>query len=299
MKKIYMAGAGGMLGEAFYYTFKNNYKITCSDKDVNEQWLNYLNFTNHDKYMSEVSKFSPDYLFHLGAITDLEYCEKNKEEAIQSNLEAVKHAVNISNQLNIKLLFISTAGIFDGRKDIYDEDDSPNPLCVYAHTKYEAEKYVKKNSNNFLICRPGWMMGGGLKKDKKFIAKVIKQLLNGNKEIFIVDDKMGTPTYTYDFAKNVEILIKNQIQGLYNIVCDGLTSRYEVSFELLKNLNLDKKININKVSSDYFKNEYFAKRPQSERLINKNLNDLNLNFMRDWKICLKEYIENEFNRINL
>ena len=106
MKKIYMAGAGGMLGEAFYYTFKNNYKITCSDKDVNEQWLNYLNFTNHDKYMSEVSKFSPDYLFHLGAITDLEYCEKNKEEAIQSNLEAVKYAVNISNQLNIKLLLL-------------------------------------------------------------------------------------------------------------------------------------------------------------------------------------------------
>ena len=100
--------------------------------------------------------------------------------------------------------------------------------------------------------------GWWIKKIKKFIAKIIKQLLNGNKEIFIVDDKMGTPTYTYDFAKNVEILIKHQIQGLYNIVCDGLTSRYEVSFELLKNLNLDKKININKVSSDYFKNEYFA-----------------------------------------
>ena len=88
MKKIYMAGAGGMLGEAFYYSFKNSFKIRCSDKDVNEDWLNYLNFTNHDKYMNEVSKFSPDYLFHLGAITDLEYCEKIREEATQSNLEA-------------------------------------------------------------------------------------------------------------------------------------------------------------------------------------------------------------------
>ena len=69
--------------------------------------------------------------------------------------------------------------------------------------------------------------------------------------------------------------------------------------ELIKTLNLEEEITITSVNAYYFANEYFAKRPQSERLINKNLNDLNLNFMRDWMVCLKEYIENEYNSIKL
>ena len=71
-KKIFMAGVGGMLGEAFYYEFSNDYDLYCTDKDVNEKWLNYLDFCEKEKYKSEVLKFNPDYLFHIGAFTDLE-----------------------------------------------------------------------------------------------------------------------------------------------------------------------------------------------------------------------------------
>ncbi len=299
MNKIYIAGSGGMLGDAFYNIFKKKYDIKCTDKDKNEKWLSFLDFRNFEDYFIDVKNFKPDYLFHLGALTDLEYCENNFEDAYKSNFDSVKYAVEISNQLKIPLLFISTAGIFDGKKNIYDEDDKPNPLCIYAKTKYKAELYVQKNSKKFLICRPGWMMGGGIKKDKKFISKIINQILNGKKIINVVDDKMGTPTYTYDFAKNVELLIEKNIFGLFNLVCDGLTSRYDVCCEMLRLLNLEKKIFINKVDSSFFKKEYFAKRPESERLINKNLDKINLNIMRDWKVCLSEYINNDFSDLNL
>ena len=69
-KKIYIAGAGGMLGEAFYRTFKDNYEIKCTDKDVNEKWLSFLDFRNFEAYKRDVEAFKPDYLFHLGAYTD-------------------------------------------------------------------------------------------------------------------------------------------------------------------------------------------------------------------------------------
>jgi dTDP-4-dehydrorhamnose reductase len=291
MKKIYIAGSGGMLGEAFYSQFNNDYTLKCTDKDVNEEWLSFLDFRDLDAYKKDVEAFKPDYLFHLGAYTDLEYCEKNVDDTYLTNTISVENAVYIANALDIPLLYISTAGIFDGNKDLYDDWDEPNPLGVYARSKYMGERYVVENTKRFLVCRAGWMMGAGPKKDKKFIQKLMKQIKEGNKELYIVDDKDGTPTFTHDFAKNVKALIENEYWGLYNMVCGGQTSRLEVAHELLSLLELTNEIKINVVNSDYFKDIYFAERPPCERLDNRKLKLRNINLMQDWKVALKEYID--------
>jgi dTDP-4-dehydrorhamnose reductase len=293
-KKIYIAGCGGMLGEAFYKTFSKDYNLRCSDIDLNEKWLNYLDFRDYKSYLDDVTQYKPNYLIHLGAHTDLEYCELNKDDAYQTNTSSVMHAVSISNELKIPLVYISTAGIFDGKKDLYNEDDLPVPTSIYAKTKYEAELFVQKNSNKHLICRAGWMMGGGPKKDKKFINKIITQIKNGREELFVVNDKSGTPTFTHDFAQNLKLLIENNKWGLYNMVCSGFVSRLDVATELLNLLKLEKKIKITEVKSDYWKKDYFAPRPDSECLVNEKLNKLKMNIMRDWKVSLKEYIENYY-----
>ena len=295
MKKIYMAGVGGMLGEAFFEQFKNEYDIKCTDIDLNTNWLEYLDFRDFQSYEKDVIHFNADFLFHIGAFTDLEYCEKNPDETYLTNILSVENAVNIANKLEIPLLFISTAGIFDGAQSTYDDWDHPNPLGIYARSKVISESYVKENSNKYLICRAGWMMGGGPNKDKKFVNKIITQIQSGEKELNIVDDKDGTPTYTHDFAKNTKLLLQKEYWGLYNMVCEGETSRLEVAKEIIKLLDMQNETKINKVKSNYFSDEYFAPRPNSERLINKKLNLRNLNIMRDWKVCLKEYIENYFN----
>jgi dTDP-4-dehydrorhamnose reductase len=289
-EKIYIAGCGGMLGEAFHTQFKNDYEIKCTDIDVNESWLSLLDFRDYEAYRADVRAFKPDYLFHLGAFTDLEYCELHVEETYKTNTLSVENACYIANELDIPLLYISTAGIFDGNKELYDDWDSPHPLGHYARSKYAGELFVKENVRKHLICRAGWMMGGGPKKDKKFIQKLMKQIKEGKKELLIVDDKDGTPTFTHDFAKNVKVLIQKKYWGLYNMVCRGETSRYEIAEEILKILNLQKEIKLTPVKSDYFKEIYFAERPASERLINRKLILRNLNLMQDWKIALKEYI---------
>ena len=297
-KKMYIAGCGGMLGDAFYKFYKNKYILKCTDKNTkNYKWLQYLDFNNYKNYQSDVKKFKPDILVHLGALTDLEYCETNMEETYLTNYISVENATYIANEIDIPLVFISTAGIFDGKKKEYDDWDVPNPLCHYARSKYKAEIFVSNNSAKGLVCRAGWMMGGGINKDKKFVNLIIKQILKNKKKIYVVNDKLGTPTYTHDFVKNLDLLIKNKYWGVYNLVCQDVTSRYEVAKEIIKLLNLQKKIKIIKVNSSYFKKNYFVKRPASERLINSKLKLRNLDIMRNWKVCLKEYIDNEYKNL--
>ena len=124
-----------MLGEAFYKQFNNDYKLKCTDIDVNEDWLFYLDFRDFEAYSEDVRGFAPDYLFHLGAYTDLEYCELNPDDTYLTNTKSVENAVKISNELKISLLYISTAGVFNGKKEMYDDWDVPNPIGHYAKSK--------------------------------------------------------------------------------------------------------------------------------------------------------------------
>ena len=293
-KKIYIAGCGGMLGEAFHKVFSKEYELKCTDIDVNESWLSYLDFRDLNAYKKDVEDFAPDYLFHLGAFTDLEYCENNINQTYITNTLSVENATLISNKMDIPLLYISTAGIFDGSKESFDDWDLPSPMCHYARSKYAGELYVEKNSSRHLICRAGWMMGGGPNKDKKFVSKIMKQIKEGKKELHVVDDKLGTPTYTHDFARNVKKLLEQELWGLYNMVCDGMTGRYDVAKELIKVLNLENEVTLKPVNSDFWKKEYFAPRPSSERLITFKLNARGVNEMRDWKVCLQEYINDYY-----
>ena len=280
-----------MLGEAFYRVFKERFDLKCTDKDVNADWLSLLDFRDFDNYEADVKAFKPDFLFHLGAHTDLEFCEVNVDDTYLTNTLAVENAVYIANNLDVPLLYISTAGIFDGTQQLYDDWDQPNPLGHYARSKYVGERFVAENARRYIACRAGWMMGGGPEKDKKFINKLIKQLVKGQRELFIVNDKDGTPTFAVDFARNVELLFEKEHWGVYNLVCRGQASRMEVARELVEILALTDRVKLTEVTSDYFKDVYFAERPPCERLINKKLELRNLNLMRDWRVALREYID--------
>ena len=266
----------------------------CTDKDVNADWLSFLDFRDFDAYREEVRVFAPDYLFHLGAYTDLEYCELNPDDTYATNTLAAENAVHIANELDIPLLYISTAGIYDGLKETYDDWDQPNPLGHYARSKYMGERFVAENCQRHLVCRAGWMMGGGPPKDKKFIQKLMAQLKSGTTELFIVDDKLGTPTYTIDFARNAELLLSTGFWGVYNMVCAGVTGRLEVARYLIQALGLEREVTINPVSSEHFAKEYFAARPASERLLTTKLDLRGLNVMRDWRVCLDEYLAERY-----
>lgn len=291
--KVFITGCGGMLGAAVFRILKNKVKVLATDKDINEPFLAYCDVRNFHHVSKTIKEFSPDLVIHLAALTDLEYCETHQQEAYEVNSEATENIASICRNSDTPMVYISTAGIFDGKKDFYNEGDRPNPLNVYGKTKYEGELAVQRICPKYFVFRAGWMMGGGPKKDKKFVNKIMKQLDDGTTVLNVVDDKLGTPTYTYDFIKNILTVVGKNLYGLYNLVCSGSCSRFEVAHEIVKDLKLNG-IKINKVKSSFFKREYFARRPRSEKLVALNLKKMKLYKMRHWKVCLKEYLHREF-----
>jgi dTDP-4-dehydrorhamnose reductase len=286
-----------MLGEAVHKVFSAKHQVECSDIDLNAPWLKPCDFRDFAQYESAVKAFRPDVLIHLGAHTDLEYCEREPDDAYRTNTLAVEHACTIANELDIPVVYISTAGIFDGEKLLYDDWDQPNPLGVYARSKYLGELHVQRSVPRHFIFRAGWMMGGGPAKDKKFIAKIMKQIVAGATTLHVVDDKLGTPTYTIDFARNMEAMLQTRFYGLYNQVCGGETGRLEVATELVRQLGLGDKVKIEPVSSDFFAADYFAPRPPCERLVNYKLDLRGMNLMRDWRTSLREYLGDYYSEV--
>ncbi len=289
-RTVLITGCGGMLGSAVYKTFSREYKnIVATDIDLNESWLEYLDVRDIDMCAKFFKKVKPAIVIHLAALTDLEYCELHPEEAWKTNALGTENIALLAKKYDATMIYIGTAGIFGGEKEEYTDYDTPNPLSYYAKAKYFGECFVQQYLTDYYIFRAGWMMGGGLTKDKKFIKKIYDQIKSGKKELFVVDDKLGTPTYTVDFAESIFKVIQTEYYGLYNQVCGGNCSRLDVANEFVKLLGLSKKIKVTKVSSDHFKKEYFAPRPYSEKLVNLKLTNRKINYMRDWKICLADY----------
>lgn len=290
--RVLITGCGGMLGKAFYEKAITKYgekNVKATDIDLNESWLTKLDVRDIREYESVIESWKPSIVFHLAALTDLEYCEKHPNEAWNTNALGAENAAILCRKYETLLIYISTAGIFGGEKDEYADFDTPNPLSYYAKSKYHGEQFIEKHLSRYFIFRAGWMMGGGIVKDKKFINKIYKQIKSGSKELFVVDDKLGTPTYTHDFSSSILKVIDTDYYGLYNQVCEGSCSRFDVAEEFVKLLELKDKVTVNRVDSDYFKQEYFAPRPASEKLVNVKLTMRGINYMRDWKICLEEY----------
>lgn len=281
-----------MLGTTLQNIVQNDgYLLTDIETTENIKFCDIRNIGETAKIVRE---YKPEIIFNFAALVDLEYCETNKDDCYLTNTIASVNLFNLSRDLDIPYVFISTAGIFGNDKEFYTEEDQPYPLSAYGKSKYYTEQLLlNQKYEKYWIFRAGWMMGGGPDKDKKFVNKIMKKVKTGAKDLYVVDDKLGVPTYTKDFAKSIMRHIEEDLPyGLYNMVSQGEASRYETAIEMNSHLKLG--LNINKVDSDYYSEEYFAPRPYSEKLINDKLNKLDRNYMREWKVCLHEYLNGYF-----
>ena len=288
--RMYVAGCGGMLGDAVYEHFAPIADVRAADIDVNEDWLAYGDVRDYEAIERQIADFRPHVIINLAAMTDLEECERESERAWATNALGAENLGLLATKYDATYVYVSTAGIFDGRKDVYSDYDTPNPAGCYAASKYYGECYVRQSVGKHFVIRGGWMMGGGPRKDKKFINKIYRQLAAGKRTLHVVDDRRGTPTYTIDFARGIHRLLESELYGLYNQGGGDGGSRYDVAVEFVRLLVLTRTVTIERVTSDFFAQEYLAVRPASERLINAKLDARGLNVMRDWRVCLAEYV---------
>lgn len=287
--RVYIAGCGGMLGRAVYAQFNPRTTVLATDIDLNIDWLSYADVRDFNSMNKSITEFDPDVILNLAALTDLEYCEREQENAWLTNALGAENIALIADRIGATLVYISTAGIVDGQQDIYNDFGQHSPLSVYGKSKYEGELAVRSMARKHFVFRAGWMMGGGPDIDKKFINKIYKQIKAGADALYVVDDKLGTPTYTKAFAEGIYEVTQTELYGVYNQVCSGGGSRYDVAVEFVSLLGLKNKIEVVKVDSARFQQEYFAPRPQSEKLENLKLRARGIDFMPHWKDALAEY----------
>jgi len=261
-----ITGADGMLGCYFDFGFK-------TDKDT-------LDITNEKKIREVLKAKKPKYVFHLAALTDLELCERHRELALQINFFGTKKLAQVCREIGAKMIYISTAAVFGGKKR-HKTDEAPQPKSFYAITKYLGEIAVQSILEDYLIIRTSWLFGGGPKKDKKFVSKILRQIEEGLK-IKAVGDLYGCPTYCKDLVFGIEELIKDEKRGIFHIVNKGEASRYEIAREIIKIIG--EKVEIEKVSNKKFSSKVF----RDHEMLESSLS------LRPWQEALKEYVESEW-----
>jgi dTDP-4-dehydrorhamnose reductase len=283
-----------MLGSAVYPAFvRAGHDVRATDlvpRPEPSLPMTELDVRDFAAVRREISTFEPDVVAHLAAETDLETCERDPDHAYRTNTVGTQHVAAATQRHGATLVYISTAGVFDGEKvdGPYTEFDKPRPINVYGDSKYQGERIAASLVAPHFIVRAGWMIGGG-RRDHKFVAKVLEQVAGGARVLYAVDDKLGTPTYTEDFAANLLRLIEEPRYGLYHMTCRGEGSRLDVARAIVAWLGED--IEVRPVDSSFFADAYFAPRPRSEMMRNYLLELAGIDLMRPWGEGVRAYLD--------
>lgn len=242
-----------------------------------------LDVTDPREIRAACERHRPEVILHLAAETDMDRCEREPGYAYAVNAIGTYHLAVAAKTIGATLVYVSTAGVFDGTKaTAYDENDQPAPPNTYGHSKLLGELAVRGVLDNYLIVRACWVMGGGPKRDKKFVAKIIQQLQNpATTEIRAVTDQVGSPTFAKDLVAAIKTLLREEQQGIFHLANTGQASRYDEAKAIIKFLRPEVTVVPITTNPD-------VKQTQG------GLMSLRVTSMRPWQEALQKYLETEW-----
>lgn len=273
--KILILGAKGMLGNELAKVFadKDKYDLTLWDRDE-------LDITDQAAVGEKLSILGPDVVINSAAYTAVDKAESEKSLVYKINAEAVGYLAEACKEIGAKIVHFSTDYVFDGNNiDGYAEDfPERNPTTIYGGSKKLAEEKLEQSGSEYYIVRTQWLFGSS---GKNFIETMIS-LANEGKDIRVVNDQFGSPTFAKDLAERVRELIESdKSSGIYHITNSGTCNWYEFALKIFELANLSP--NVSPVDSTEFASP--AKRPKYSMLINTKLP-----LLRSWEDALKEYL---------
>lgn len=285
--RVLVLGSSGMVGSALMTHLEDRgdtpVGLDVAAKDANAR----LDISNWDQVRSCRHFETAELVVLLAAATDVDACEKDPDLAFRVNAFGPQLVARRCAELDRPLVQVSTAAVFAGnpKREPYTEFDAPAPVNQYAVSKLHGEIAVRESLRRHYIVRAGWMIGGGV-EDKKFVGKIVAQLLEGKRKLLAVDDKRGSPTYTVDFAKNLMALAATGHYGTYHMANHGSCTRHDIARKIVEFMGVD--CVVDPVPSSYF--PLPAARPDSEVLRNRKLELIGLDLMPPWEQSLKDYL---------
>lgn len=277
--RILITGINGQLGYELNRVLKeDNHEIICTTRET-------MDITDFKKVKYFINKVEPDMVIHCAAYTNVDRAEMEVDICEKINVSATENLAKLCGEKDIKFVYFSTDYVFNGEGTNFfePEDKITTQMNVYGRTKYEGELEVQKYIDKFFIIRISWVFGIN---GNNFVKTMIK-LGKEKDSINVINDQIGSPTYTYDLAQLVKVMIKSDKYGIYHATNEGVCSWYEFALEIFKKLNI--KINVNPITSDEYNS--LAKRPKNSRLSKKKLVTNGFNKLPIWQDALDRYLK--------
>ncbi|MCL4439098.1 MAG: dTDP-4-dehydrorhamnose reductase [Firmicutes bacterium] len=275
---ILITGANGMLGHALTATLSQHHNLTGLD-------LPDVDITDLSALKSAVSSHRPDLIINAAAYTDVDSCETNIDLAFAVNATGPRNLAVVCSELNIPIVHISTDYIFNGTgTSPYKEGDTPNPQSVYGKSKLQGEQYIRELTNKHYIIRTSWLYG---QHGKNFVDTMLR-LGRERDEISVVNDQVGSPTYTVDLAGAISELIMEPAYGTYHITNSGICSWYDFTLEIFKQAGIEG-VKVKPITTEELNRP--APRPRNSVLDNHMWQQMGKQPLRHYKEALKDYLQ--------
>lgn len=275
--KLLVTGVKGQLG---YDVVKEAEKrgVEAVGVDIDE-----MDITDAKQVHEVITKGGYDAVVHCAAWTAVDKAEDMEEACRKVNKEGTENIAQVCEALDIVMMYFSTDYVFNGQgSEPWKEYDKRAPLNVYGQTKYEGELAVEKLAKHFII-RIAWVFG---KNGNNFI-KTMLRLGKERGAVSVVNDQIGSPTYTYDLAKLVLDMIQSDKYGTYHATNEGICSWYEFACEIFKQVGMN--VQVTPVSSDEFPTK--AKRPCNSRMNKTELDRNGFDRLPTWQDALHRYLK--------
>ena len=277
--KVFVTGVKGQLGYDVVNELEKRGHIAVG-VDIDE-----LDITDAAAVEAMLTEVKPDAVIHCAAWTAVDAAEDNVEKCRLVNAGGTENIAKVCKELGCKMMYISTDYIFDGEGNRPWEPDDPvtTPLNVYGLTKYEGEQAVRENVEKFFIVRIAWVFGKG----KNFIKTMIN-LGKTHDHLTVVNDQVGTPTYTYDLARLLVDMIETDKYGNYHATNEGgYITWYDFACEIFRQAGIE--VDVAPVSSDQYPAK--AKRPSNSRMSKQKLVDNGFELLPTWQDALARYLK--------
>jgi dTDP-4-dehydrorhamnose reductase len=275
--KVLIIGSEGMLGHDLVDVFIDEYEVSTTSIET-------LDITDIAKTIVTVKDVNPDVVVHAAAFTDVDGSETNLDLAYKVNAIGTRNVAVACKEADSSMVYISTDYVFDGNKgSSYYEYDKTNPLGVYGKTKYLGEVYIRDVLNRFYIVRTSWLYGYN---GPNFVTTMLN-LAETKDIISVVNDQIGSPTYTVDLANAIALLIKNPVYGIYHITNSEYCSWYKYAQEIFEISEFN--VNLKPVTTEEFPRP--APRPKYSVLENYNWKMEGFPLVRSYKEALKDFMK--------
>ena len=261
--KVLVTGSAGLVGRQVVKDLSNSHQVfSCYNESKPEYGDSVkMDLKNHEMISSVLTEKKPEIVIHLGAMTGVDLCEKERTSASEINTKATEIIAKECSKLNSFLVYVSTDYVFDGNLGMYKEDNVTNPLGFYGESKLEGEKVVQNFSTNWCIARTSTPFG--LHPTKKSFPMWVIENLQKQKQIDILIDQFTSPTYIPNLSRMLIEISERRITGIIHAAGASKISRYQMASMVSDKLNLDgtllKQISINKM-------KWVAQRPKDSSL---------------------------------